>query len=210
MAVLLRELGFAIDDDLLARCRGAGKALGRPHLAQAVLASAPNAQRLADEKIACPADFICAYLVAGRPAFAGRTHPDARAAIDLIHAAGGRAVWAHPFWDIAEPAVVLDTLERLRGLGLDGVEAFYVAHDREQADLLVGAASEHELLVTGSSDFHGPAHSRFSRFRAFELHGHEVRIGPLLDCAAAVAAGSVAGVKSAEGEPCRRSRSASA
>jgi predicted metal-dependent phosphoesterase TrpH len=210
MAARLRDLGFAIDDGVLVSRLDAGMALGRPHLAQAVLASAQNAERLADEEIACPGDFICAYLLAGRPAFEGRTHPDAAEAIALIHQAGGIAVWAHPFWDIAEPAVVLATLERLRGLGLDGVEAFYVTHDREQTQLLARAAARHGLLVTGSSDFHGPEHTRFSCFRAFELHGHAVWLGPLLDCAAAVAAGSVGHVNSGEGEPCRQSRSASA
>lgn len=209
MADRLRELGFAVDGGVLRRRRGAGKALGRPHLAQAVLGAPQNAERLAAEEIACPGDFICAYLVAGRPAFAGRAQPDAAEAIALIHHAGGVAVWGHPFWDIDEPALVLDTLERLRGLGLDGVEAFYVTHDREQTELLVHAAAEHDLLVTGSSDFHGPEHARFSRFRAFELHGHEARLGPLLDCAAVVAAGGVAQDKSGEGEPCQ-SRSASA
>ena len=33
------------------------------------------------------------------------------------------------------------------------------------------------LLTTGSADFHGPEHARFSRFRAFSLFGREPRLG---------------------------------
>jgi hypothetical protein len=35
------------------------------------------------------------------------------------------------------------------------------------------------MLTTGSSDFHGPEHRMFSRFRAFELHGREPLLGPI-------------------------------
>ncbi len=88
-------------------------------------------------------------------------------------------MWAHPFWDLAGPDDVRDALARFAAAGLDGVEAFYVTHDREQTRLLCGLAAEHGLLTTGSSDFHGPAHSRFSRFRAFALHGCAPRLGPI-------------------------------
>ena len=63
--------------------------------------------------------------------------------------------------------------------GLDGVEAFYVTHDRAQTELLVDAAAQRDLLTTGSADFHGPEHRLFSRFGAFELYGLEPRLGPI-------------------------------
>jgi predicted metal-dependent phosphoesterase TrpH len=179
MATRLRELGFAIDEQLLEPRAGCGAALGRPHLAQAVLASPENMQRLVGEGIGDVGGFIRRYLSAGRPAFAARTLPVAADAIDLIHAAGGVAVWAHPFWDIGEQDAVVRTLERFCALGLDGVEAFYVTHEREQTDVLVRAAARHGLLTTGSSDFHGPDHRHFAGFRAFDLHGHVPALGPL-------------------------------
>ena len=64
-----------------------------------------------------------------------------------------------------------------RASGLDGVEAFYATHDREQTQLLVALAAAHGLLTTGSADFHGPDHRLFSRFRAFELYGCEPTAG---------------------------------
>jgi 3',5'-nucleoside bisphosphate phosphatase len=47
--------------------------------------------------------------------------------------------------------------------------------------LLVDHCAETGLLTTGSSDFHGPDHHTFSRFRAFDLYGLEPTLGPLAD-----------------------------
>src|SRR5262245_27301426 len=51
MADRLRELGFALDDTPLKARRDAGKPIGRPHLADAVLAHPDNQKRLAEEGI---------------------------------------------------------------------------------------------------------------------------------------------------------------
>ena len=48
-----------------------------------------------------------------------------------------------------------------------------------QAGLIAAHCAERGLLTTGSADFHGPDHPIFSRFRAFELHGLEPRLGPI-------------------------------
>jgi predicted metal-dependent phosphoesterase TrpH len=100
-------------------------------------------------------------------------------AVQLIHDAGGVAVWAHPFWDVEADPAVLATIERFQAMGIDGVEVFYVTHTREQIDLLVQACTRLGLLTTGSSDFHGPAHPHFPRFAAHELHGHTPDLGPI-------------------------------
>jgi len=97
----------------------------------------------------------------------------------VIHDAGGVAVWAHPFWDCDQPEEVLASLERFEGWGLDGVEAFYVTHTREQTHLLADRCERDGLFITGSADFHGPEHERFNAFRAFELYGREPVLGPI-------------------------------
>src|SRR5207244_3619298 len=99
--------------------------------------------------------------------------------ISLIHAAGGVAVWAHPFWDMSETPAVLATLDGFAAHGLDGVEAFYPVHEADRAHALADRALELGLLTTGSSDFHGPEHSHFSGFRAFDLHGRTPNLGPI-------------------------------
>ncbi len=180
MIEALQENGWSVNHELLNARALAGKSIGRPHLAQAVTTQPSNADRLQREQITNPSEFLVAYLIEGRPIFRERSAPSAAEAIALIHNAGGVAVWAHPFWDVESGAEVIASLERFVGLGLDGVEAFYVTHTRSQTDRLVRRATELGLLTTGSSDFHGPGHRQFNRFRAFDTYGHEPHLGRLL------------------------------
>jgi 3',5'-nucleoside bisphosphate phosphatase len=179
MADALRELGFELDDEALAQRAAQGKSIGRPHLAQAVVSVPANHDRLAADGLLDPTAFLIAYLIEGKPAFRDRSAPSVAEAIELIHGAGGVAVWAHPFWDVKEPDAVLAAIDRFRAAGLDGVEAFYVTHTREQTQLLVERCAELALLSTGSSDYHGPEHHTFSSFRAFQTYGLSPRLGPL-------------------------------
>jgi hypothetical protein len=89
------------------------------------------------------------------------------------------AVWAHPFWDLDDPAETLATLDAFTAAGMDGVEVFYATYSEEQTRLLHAAARERDLLATGSTDFHGPGHERFDRFRGFALYGLEPVLGPI-------------------------------
>lgn len=179
MADALRELGWALDDAVLRAHADAGLPIGRPHLAKAILSHPSNAQRLADEELNDVGPVIVKYLIPGAPAFMARTMPEVPDAIRAIHDAGGVAVWAHPFWDLKDPELVTATVRRFAEAGLDGVEAFYAAHDKEQTDMLVALCAELGLLTTGSADFHGPEHRIFGAFRAFSLHGHEPVLGPI-------------------------------
>jgi 3',5'-nucleoside bisphosphate phosphatase len=175
MADRLRELGFALDDEAFA----GRESVGRPHLADAVLAHPGNAERLAREGIRGKKELFPPYLVPGAAAYVARSRPTVEQAIEVIHAAGGVAVWAHPFWDVDDPGEVLRTIERFAAEGLDGVECFYPEHSREQALLLHETCEARGLLTTGSADFHGPEHEHFSRFRNFSLYGAEPRLGPI-------------------------------
>jgi hypothetical protein len=179
MADALEEAGFALDRAPLERRRAAGLPVGRPHLARAAFGHPANAARIAAEGLADFGALLEAYLVPGAPAFRRRTTPTVAEAIDAIHAAGGLAVWAHPFWDLDADDEVTDAIARFAALGLDGVEAFYITHTREQTLLVARACAERGLLTTGSADFHGPEHPRFHAFRAFELHGVTPDLGPI-------------------------------
>ncbi|HEX3433955.1 MAG TPA: PHP domain-containing protein [Solirubrobacteraceae bacterium] len=175
----LREAGFELDETEIEQRIAAGKPIGRPHLAGAVLSAPANAQRLADEQIDDVGSLIRGYLIEGRPAFRLRETPTVAEAIEAIHAAGGVAIWAHPFWDVKDPAEVLESIDRFRALGIDGVEAFYVEHDEPQTRLLAERCAELGLLSTGSADYHGPDNRLFSRFLAFETYGFEPNLGPI-------------------------------
>jgi 3',5'-nucleoside bisphosphate phosphatase len=174
MAHALREAGLELDFP----DRG-GRPVGRPHLAQAAFEHPANRMRLRDEDIVNFSQLLEAYLVPGRPGYRRRTTPTVDEAIGTIHAAGGVAIWAHPFWDVDDGEEVLALVDRFAGSGLDGVEAFYITHTEEQTRLAAAHCAERGLLTTGSADFHGPEHPRFHAFRAFDLHGLEPDLGPI-------------------------------
>jgi 3',5'-nucleoside bisphosphate phosphatase len=179
MAAALRELGWELDErELLAR-QAAGRPIGRPHLAEAVLAVPANAARLEEERIDDIGSLIRGYLIEGKSAFRLRETPTVAQAVEAIHEAGGVAIWAHPFWDIEDADEVLATIDRFVALGIDGVEAFYITHTQEQTVLLAERCAQLGLLSTGSADFHGPENRLFSKFLEFELYGLEPNLGPI-------------------------------
>ncbi len=179
MIAALQDLGWHVDEEMLAERIELGQSVGRPHLAQAVVRRPENRERLEAAGLLDPTAFLVEYLIEGKPAFVARAAPTIREAIELIHGAGGVAVWAHPFWDLAEPSDVLDALDRFVEMGMDGVEAFYATHTEDQTRLLAARCDELGLISTGSSDFHGPEHQTFSAFRGFDTYGLEPRLGPL-------------------------------
>ena len=175
----LREVGFELDEAEIEQRIAEGKPIGRPHLAGAVLRAPANAERLQQEGIDDVGSLIRGYLIEGKAAFRLRETPTVAEAIDAIHEAGGVAIWAHPYWDISDDEEVLDSVNRFHALGIDGVEAFYITHTRENTELLVKRCGELGLLSTGSADFHGPENRQFSQFMAFDTYGFEPNLGPI-------------------------------
>lgn len=175
----LRSCGWALDTAEIEARKTEDRSIGRPHLASAAFRHPDNAGRLAAENLATATDLLVAYLVPGAPAFVPRTTPTVAEAIDVIHRAGGVAVWAHPFWDVDDPGQVVAMIDRFRALGLDGVEAYYATFDEAQTRLLHETAVSRGMLTTGSADFHGPDHPHFHRFGAFSTYGLEPHLGPI-------------------------------
>jgi 3',5'-nucleoside bisphosphate phosphatase len=175
----LRDVGLELDETEIEQRIGEGKPIGRPHLAGAVLRAPGNEQRLREEGIDDVGSLIRGYLIEGRPAFRLRETPTVAQAIEAIHEAGGVAVWAHPFWDISDDEEVLDSVRRFHALGIDGVEAFYITHTRENTQLLADRCAQLGLLTTGSADFHGPENRQFNSFMAFDTYGLEPNLGPI-------------------------------
>ncbi|HYU59569.1 MAG TPA: PHP domain-containing protein [Solirubrobacterales bacterium] len=156
----LNEHGVRVSFEDAAAQAGAADAIGRPHIARAAGAG-PDLGPFFEE-----------YLVPGAKAFVPRRWPKAEQAIELIHAAGGAAVVAHPYWDVSEPDQVRDLVESLkREVGLDGVESFYPPHTRAETEHCLALCEELDLVPTGSSDFHGPNHKTFARWGAYQTYG---------------------------------------
>ena len=156
--------------------------LGRPHIAAAIFDDPANAERVAAEGLTNSVDLLVAYLVPGAPGYRGRTAPTVGQAVEAIHEAGGKAIWAHPYWDFRDEdqhEATRDVLERFAALGGDGVEAFYISYTEDQTRRLVELAAGLDMLTTGSADFHGPDNPNFSSFRNFSLYGLEPNLGPI-------------------------------
>jgi 3',5'-nucleoside bisphosphate phosphatase len=131
------------------RAIAAGAPIGRPHLAAAMV----EAGVVADHKAAFD-EWIGDH---GRAYVVKHALPPAKG-IDLIRAAGGVAVLAHPGvpGDLV-PGQLIDTafVQRLRAAGLAGLEVDHPCHDEVAATFWRQVASQEGLEVTGSSDFHG-------------------------------------------------------
>src|SRR4029079_6649493 len=97
----LRAEGFDIHLEDAVREAGDALSIGRPHIARAAGASGHLGP------------FFEQYLVPGAKAFVPRAWPTAEQAVELIHAAGGAAVVAHPYWDISEPSEVDELIRAL-------------------------------------------------------------------------------------------------
>ncbi len=179
MADALAACGIEVDRAPLHARAASGAAVGRPHVAQAAWSHPANAARFAAEGHAGPTDVLVAYLIPGAPAFVPRPAPTIEEGIALIHEAGGLAVWAHPFWDLDGDEAVTGSIDRFVEMGLDGVEAFYVAHTEAQTRVAVEHCARRGLLTTGSADFHGPHHATFNRFGAFHTFGMVPSLGPI-------------------------------
>ncbi|HEY5709974.1 MAG TPA: PHP domain-containing protein [Solirubrobacterales bacterium] len=152
----LRGEGFDLTLADAEREAGDALSIGRPHIARAAGATGDLGP------------FFEEYLVPGAKAFVARRWPTADQAIEIIHAAGGVAVIAHPYWDISEPNEVDDLV---RSASADGVEAFYPTHSKEQTAHLLDLCAELDLIPTGSSDYHGPTHKTFSKFGDYDTYG---------------------------------------
>ena len=146
MVARLRELGVGISWEQVAALAGGG-VVGRPHIARAMVAAGA---------IADPAEaFTPAWIGVGGRAYAGRYALDPVAAVQLIRAAGGVSVLAHPAvpargWTIPDEVVV-----RLAGAGLGGLEVSHPDHDHSQRLRLAALAASLGLAASGGSDDHG-------------------------------------------------------
>lgn len=94
-----------------------------------------------------------------QPCNTNNLRPHAREAIQAILAAGGIPVWAHPYGGAGKREMHGAEFEKqlhiLLEAGLQGMECYYSAYDVQQVESLLAVAKEHNLLVSGGSDYHG-------------------------------------------------------
>ncbi|MCC8169217.1 MAG: PHP domain-containing protein [Oscillospiraceae bacterium] len=95
------------------------------------------------------------YLIKGKPAYVPRITYSPKESIEIIKAAGGIAVLAHPVYITEDEDELRALLTELKSYGLDGVESIYSDYTEEFSRLCLRLCDELKLLPSGGSDFHG-------------------------------------------------------
>jgi predicted metal-dependent phosphoesterase TrpH len=120
--------------------------VGRPHLADALVAAGVVASR----------DEAFATLLSNRsPYYLPHYAPDAGRMVELIRAAGGVAVMAHPRAGRRGRTVGAYDIAELAAAGMAGLEVDHRDNAEPDRIELRELARELGLLTTGSSDYHG-------------------------------------------------------
>ena len=96
------------------------------------------------------------YLGQGKSAYVKPQWVDIPTTIDIIHQAGGVAVFAHPLRYTMTMKWVRKLTESFKAWGGDAIEISGCGQRRDQYQLLVKLAEEHQLAGAMGSDFHFP------------------------------------------------------
>ncbi len=131
-------------DDVLAQTVP-GTTIGRPHIADALVAKGHVRDR--GEAFASILHWRTGYY---QPHYA----PDPLVGVQLVVAAGGLPVLAHPA--VSEERIIPeDEMAELVDAGLFGLEVHHRDNSPAGARVLLGYAKRFGLAITGSSDYHG-------------------------------------------------------
>ncbi|WP_298456037.1 PHP domain-containing protein [uncultured Cellulomonas sp.] len=145
MVALLEEDYGLTWDEVMAQT-GADATVGRPHIADALVARGVVTDRSAA---------FATLLVPSSRYYVPHYAPDAVDAVAAIRVAGGVPVFAHPGADVRGRVVPDAAVEQLVAAGLAGLEVHHRDHSPQQVARLTALADRLGLLVTGSSDYHG-------------------------------------------------------
>lgn len=143
----LNELGVPVTWEQVARIAG-DAAVGRPHIAAAMVevGAVPTVKDA----------FTLDWIADGGRAHVHKHELDAYRAVELIHNAGGVAIFAHPLAVLRGEVAPIEAIARLvERVGLDGIEVDHYDHDERNRERLRGLAAELNLITTGASDYHG-------------------------------------------------------
>ncbi len=142
----LNEAGFEISiEDVLAQL-APGATLGRPHLADALIA----------KKIVASRDEAFTELLHNNSKYyISHYSPTPEDAIRLIKQAGGVAVIAHPLASLRGRTVSIESFKSMVEAGLDGIEISHRDQSEDERQLLREVVEQYDIIATGSSDYHG-------------------------------------------------------
>lgn len=123
-----------------------GATIGRPHLADALVAAGVVADRN---------QAFAQYLHPSSKYYVSQYSLEATEAVQLVRAAGGVPVIAHAMASARGRTVSMNQLHQMVDAGLAGVEVRHRDNPENGRWRLTELAQQRQLLVTGSSDYHG-------------------------------------------------------
>jgi predicted metal-dependent phosphoesterase TrpH len=129
-----------------------GATIGRPAIADTLVTM---------KKVSDRSEAFDYYLATDGPFYVSHSTVSTVEAIELIGKAGGVSVIAHPLKgvgpDTSKEDLPLDHFEEMIQRGLSGIEVYHRDVPEAARSWLLDMAIKHELIVTGSSDYHGVA-----------------------------------------------------
>lgn len=125
---------------------GRGAAIGRPHIADALIRRGVVSTR---------EEAFEGLLAGSSPYFVPHPAPAPDEAVRLVRAAGGVPVFAHPRARARGRVVGVEVMDAMTEAGLAGLEVDHRDNPEAERGWLREYAADHGLIVTGSSDFHG-------------------------------------------------------
>ena len=142
----MRAEGMDISIEDVEKAMPSGATMGRPHLADALVA----------KKIVKSRDEAFIDLLHNDSRFyVSHAAPTPVEAIALIRRAGGVAVIAHPFASHRGQILKAEDFIDLVSAGLNGIEVDHRDQNPDERAMLRVIAGELDLVMTGSSDYHG-------------------------------------------------------
>ena len=97
------------------------------------------------------------YHIKGDPFYVNmaKNYPDIQKVIDIIHKSGGKAFIAHiyRYKEINNKIIELENI--IKKYCIDGIECYYSTFLNDETEKLLHIAKQHNLLISGGSDYHG-------------------------------------------------------
>ena len=146
MLSALAAYGIRLTEEQVRRAAGGAVSLGRPHVADALVAAGVVGSR--DEAFAT-------WVGEGMPGHVSKPAPTLPHAISVVRQAGGLPVIAHPWGRGSRRVLEESALAELTDSGLVGIEVEHMDHDSQTRTRLRAIADTIGLVPTGGSDYHG-------------------------------------------------------
>jgi len=137
----LHGLGVYVDKDAIMK-KAEGGALGRPHIAEALLEGG---------YVSSFGEAFDRYIGEDCPAYVEKYKMSPNEAVTRIREAGGLSFIAHPGYYLQHDP----DLNALLEYGFDGIEIYHPSHNRKTTEHLTQIAASRGIMASGGSDFHG-------------------------------------------------------